>query len=95
MSHKKAAGSTNNTRKTAGKRLGVKVFGGQFVPAGGIIIRQRGTKYRAGENTDIGRDHTIYSKVDGEVQFETKTVTKFDGRKYEKSFVNVQPVASK
>ena len=61
MSHKKAGGSTNNGRDSVAKRLGVKVFGGQAVKAGGIIIRQRGTKYFPGENTDMGKDHTIFA----------------------------------
>ena len=67
MSHKKAGGSTNNGRDSVAQRLGVKVFGDQAVKAGGIIIRQRGTKYFPGDNTDMGKDHTIFSKIEGKV----------------------------
>jgi large subunit ribosomal protein L27 len=90
MSHKKAGGSTNNGRDSVAKRLGVKVFGDQAVKAGGIIIRQRGTKYFPGENTDMGRDHTIYSKVDGKVQFTEKALKKFDGRIFKDKIVSVK-----
>jgi large subunit ribosomal protein L27 len=69
MAHKKAGGSSKNGRDSNSKRLGVKVFGGQFIRAGGIIIRQRGTKVHAGENVGLGRDHTLFSKVDGVVEF--------------------------
>jgi len=70
MAHKKGQGSTNNNRDSAGRRLGVKKFGGQEVIAGNIIIRQRGTKVHAGKNVGIGKDHTIFSKIDGVVSFE-------------------------
>ncbi|MGM0533268.1 MAG: 50S ribosomal protein L27 [Campylobacterota bacterium] len=70
MAHKKGQGSTNNNRDSAGRRLGVKKFGGQEVIAGNIIIRQRGTKVHAGNNVGIGKDHTIFSKIDGIVAFE-------------------------
>ena len=70
MAHKKAGGSTNNGRDSQSKRLGVKAFGGQFVTAGSIIIRQRGTKVHAGDNVGMGRDHTLFAKADGYVQFE-------------------------
>lgn len=69
MAHKKAGGSSRNGRDSAGRRLGVKVSGGQTAPAGGIIIRQRGTKYHAGENVGMGTDHTLYAKVEGQVAF--------------------------
>lgn len=72
MAHKKAGGSTRNGRDSESKRLGVKRFGGQEVNAGEIIVRQRGTKFHAGENTGLGRDHTIYAKEDGVVRFATK-----------------------
>ncbi len=72
MAHKKAGGSTRNGRDSESKRLGVKRFGGELVSAGSIIIRQRGTKFRAGENAGIGRDHTIFAKTDGRVVFEQK-----------------------
>lgn len=69
MASKKAGGSTRNGRDSAGKRLGVKVAGGQAIQAGGIIIRQRGTTYKVGKNVGLGRDHTIFACVDGVVQF--------------------------
>ncbi len=69
MAHKKAGGSTRNGRDSESKRLGVKVFGGQKVPAGSIIVRQRGTRFHAGENVGTGKDHTLYAKADGEVKF--------------------------
>jgi len=72
MAHKKGQGSTNNNRDSAGRRLGVKKFGGESVIAGNIIIRQRGTKVHAGTNVGIGKDHTIYSLIDGVVKFEQK-----------------------
>jgi large subunit ribosomal protein L27 len=70
MAHKKGQGSTNNNRDSAGRRLGVKKFGGQEVIAGNIIIRQRGTKVHPGKNVGIGKDHTIFSQIDGVVAFE-------------------------
>ncbi|MFT6103250.1 MAG: large subunit ribosomal protein L27 [Granulosicoccus sp.] len=72
MAHKKAGGSTNNGRDSVSKRLGVKRFGGEAVVAGNIIIRQRGTKVHAGENIGIGKDHTLFAKADGAVQFKIK-----------------------
>jgi large subunit ribosomal protein L27 len=69
MAHKKAGGSSRNGRDTAGRRLGVKRFGGQNVLAGNIIIRQRGTKFHPGSNVGIGTDHTIFATVDGRVDF--------------------------
>lgn len=72
MAHKKAGGSSNNGRDTIGRRLGVKKFGGQQVIPGNIIIRQRGTKWRPGKNVGIGKDHTIYALVEGQVTFQTK-----------------------
>ena len=72
MAHKKGQGSTNNNRDSAGRRLGVKKFGGESVVAGNIIIRQRGTKVHVGTNVGIGKDHTIYSLIDGVVKFEQK-----------------------
>lgn len=72
MAHKKGQGSTQNNRDSAGRRLGVKKFGGQFVRAGNIIIRQRGTKIHAGNNVGIGKDHTIFALIDGVVRFERK-----------------------
>jgi large subunit ribosomal protein L27 len=72
MAHKKGQGSTQNNRDSAGRRLGVKKFGGEFVRAGNIIIRQRGTKVHTGENVGLGKDHTIYALVDGHVRFSVK-----------------------
>ncbi len=72
MAHKKAAGSTRNGRESQSKRLGVKKFGSQAVVAGNIIVRQRGTKFHAGDNVGMGRDHTLFATADGKVLFETK-----------------------
>jgi ribosomal protein L27 len=72
MAHKKAGGSTRNGRDSESKRLGVKVFGGQAINAGGIIVRQRGTQFHAGDNVGMGKDHTLYAKAEGAVKFEVK-----------------------
>ena len=72
MAQKKGGGSTRNGRDSQAKRLGVKVYGGQTVPAGSIIVRQRGTKFHPGVNVGVGKDHTLYSLVDGTVQFAIK-----------------------
>ena len=72
MAHKKAAGSTRNGRDSESKRLGVKKFGGQNVIAGNILVRQRGTKFHAGENVGMGRDHTLFATADGNVKFEVR-----------------------
>jgi len=69
MAHKKGVGSTQNTRDTEGKRLGVKIFGGQQVKAGNILVRQRGTKHHPGDNVGIGKDHTLFALTDGTVDF--------------------------
>ena len=86
MAHKKAGGSSRNGRDSESKRLGVKKFGDQSVLAGNILIRQRGTKYHAGVNVGVGRDHTLFAKADGRVKF---------ARKGPKSrlFVSVEPNA--
>ncbi len=73
MAHKKAGGSSRNGRDTAGRRLGVKKFGGEAVVAGNIIIRQRGTKVKPGANVGVGRDHTLWALVDGHVKFQRKS----------------------
>jgi large subunit ribosomal protein L27 len=70
MAHKKGSGSTRNGRDSNAQRLGVKKYGGEYVLAGSILVRQRGTKFKLGNNVDIGRDHTIYSLIDGKVKFE-------------------------
>lgn len=72
MAHKKAAGSTRNGRDSESKRLGVKRFGGESISAGSIIVRQRGTRFHAGTNVGLGRDHTLFAKENGQVLFETK-----------------------
>lgn len=72
MAHKKAGGSTRNGRDSESKRLGVKRFGGQFVKAGNIIVRQRGTRFHPGDNVGCGKDHTLFATSDGVVKFETK-----------------------
>jgi large subunit ribosomal protein L27 len=82
MAHKKAGGSSKNGRDSNSKKLGVKRFGGEDVNAGSIIVRQRGTKYKPGQGVGIGKDHTIYARVDGQVHF-----TRGRG---DRSFVNVQ-----
>lgn len=76
MAHKKAGGSSRNGRDSHSKRLGVKVFGDQFVKAGGIILRQRGTKMYPGENVGMGKDHTLFAKSDGKVNFSVKGALK-------------------
>jgi large subunit ribosomal protein L27 len=70
MAHKKGQGSVKNGRDSISKRLGVKVFGSQLIPAGGIIVRQRGTKFHPGRNVGLGRDYTIFALVDGTVHFD-------------------------
>ena len=72
MAHKKGQGSSRNGRDSQPKMLGVKVFGGQTVPAGSIIVRQRGTKFHAGQNVGTGRDHTLFALVDGQVSYSIK-----------------------
>ena len=84
MAHKKAGGSSRNGRDSAGKRLGVKLFGGQVVRAGNIIVTQRGTKMRPGRNVGVGRTHSLHAMVDGVVKFERKA----EGRVH----VSVEPV---
>ena len=79
MAHKKAGGSTRNGRDSESKRLGVKLFGGQAVKAGNIIVRQRGTQYHAGYGVGIGKDHTLFANVDGAIKFEVKGAF---GRRY-------------
>jgi large subunit ribosomal protein L27 len=84
MAHKKAGGSTRNGRESQSKRLGVKKFGGEKVLAGNILVRQRGTPYRAGENVGVGTDHTLFALVTGRVQFRKKGAE-------QRTFVNVLP----
>ena len=84
MAHKKAGGSSRNGRDSAGRRLGVKKFGGESVLAGNIIVRQRGTKVNPGHNVGIGKDHTLFALIEGKVAFQEKSRGKM--------FVNVMPV---
>ncbi len=84
MAHKKAGGSSRNGRDSQSKRLGVKRYGGQLISAGSIIIRQRGTKVHAGDNVGMGRDHTLFAKVAGKVEFNFKGPDN-------KSIVNIVP----
>lgn len=85
MAHKKAGGSSRNGRDSIGRRLGVKKFGGESVLAGNILVRQRGTKVHAGDNVGMGKDHTLFAKVDGNVVFSS-------GFK-DRTFVSVEPMA--
>jgi len=84
MAHKKGAGSSRNGRESESKRLGVKIYGGQFAKAGNIIVRQRGTVHHPGENMGIGKDHTLFALVDGVIEFRKK--------KDNRSYVSVKPV---
>lgn len=85
MAHKKAGGSTRNGRDSNAKRLGVKMFGGQIVKAGNIIVRQRGTKFHAGDNVGCGKDHTLFATAAGKVVFQVKGPKK-------RKFVNIVAV---
>lgn len=84
MAHKKGAGSSRNGRESESKRLGIKIFGGQQVVAGNIIVRQRGTVHNPGNNVGMGKDHTLFALIDGKV--------KFQKRSNNKSFVSVEPL---
>lgn len=91
MAHKKAGGSSKNGRDSVAKRLGVKRFGGQKVSAGSILVRQKGTKWHAGENVAQGGDFTLYALVDGTVAFTNKRRAKFDGTRKTDTIVHVNP----
>ena len=84
MAHKKGAGSSSNGRESHSKRLGVKIYGGQFAQAGNIIVRQRGTVHNPGLNVGIGKDHTLYALVDGIVEFKRK--------QRDRSYVSILPM---
>jgi large subunit ribosomal protein L27 len=84
MAHHKAGGSSRNGRDSGGQRLGIKIFGGEQVIAGNVIARQRGTKWHAGRNVGIGKDHTLFAKIDGKIEFRSKA----KGR----VFVSVRPM---
>ena len=86
MAHKKGVGSSKNGRESESKRLGVKIFGGQFAKAGNIIVRQRGTVHHVGENMGIGKDHTLFALVDGIVEFRKKKDNKY--------YVSIKPIAA-
>lgn len=86
MAHKKGVGSSKNGRESESKRLGVKIFGGQFAKAGNILVRQRGTKHHPGENVGIGKDHTLFALVTGTVVFRKK--------KDNRSYVSVDPIVT-
>jgi large subunit ribosomal protein L27 len=89
MAHKKAGGSSKNGRDSNAKRRGVKRFGDQMVSAGEVLVRQKGTKFRPGTDVGMGRDFTLFALKSGKVQFTEKAITRFDGRRYEKRFVNI------
>lgn len=89
MSHTKAGGSVKTGRDSESKRLGVKLFGDQFVRAGGIIVRQRGTRMEAGVGVGVGKDHTLFALSDGIVKFSVKKIEKFSGAKVRRTFVSV------
>ena len=84
MAHKKAGGSSRNGRDSESKRLGVKRYGGQLVSAGSILVRQRGTKFHPGTNVGIGKDHTLFAKIDGTVSFSKKGINL-------RQFINITP----
>lgn len=86
MAHKKGAGSSQNGRESHSKRLGVKIYGGQFARAGNILIRQRGTVHNPGNNVGIGKDHTLFALIDGVVEFKKK--------RDDKSYVSILPLTT-
>jgi large subunit ribosomal protein L27 len=85
MAHKKGVGSSKNGRESHSKRLGVKIYGGQYAAAGNIIVRQRGTKHHPGDNVGIGKDHTLFALIEGKVVFKKKA--------NDRSYVSVEPMA--
>ncbi|MDB5178845.1 MAG: ribosomal protein [Patescibacteria group bacterium] len=89
MSHTKAGGSVRNGRNSAGRRLGVKLFGNQFARSGNILVRQRGTRMEAGVGVGVGVDHTLFALRDGIVKFSVKKIEKFTGAKVRRTFVSV------
>ena len=86
MAHKKGVGSFKNGRESESKRLGVKIFGGQFAKSGNIIVRQRGTQHHVGQNVGIGKDHTLFALIDGTVVFKKKQDNK--------SYVSIMPISA-
>lgn len=93
MAHTKGKGSTKNLRDSISKRLGVKAFGSQMVPAGSIIVRQRGSKFYAGNNVGMGGDDTLFAKVAGTVRFQVKKVRNFNNQLRDKQLVHIDPIA--
>jgi large subunit ribosomal protein L27 len=91
MAHKKAGGTTSNIRDSQGQRLGVKLFSGEFAPAGAIIVRQRGTRIRPGRNVSIGNDDSLFAKMSGIVTYRTIKRRRFDGSIKQSRFVDVKP----
>ena len=89
MAHKKAGGSAKNLRDSNSKYRGVKLFGGQKVTAGNIVLKQKGSEYECGKNTYLANDFSIHAEIDGVVAFRTKKFIRFDGRKYTKTVVDV------
>lgn len=89
MSHKKAGGATKNGRDSRAKRLGLKLYAGQTVKTGNILVRQKGSKYRAGENVGIGKDFTLFALKDGVVKFSEKRIKKYDGRIFRNRLVHI------
>jgi large subunit ribosomal protein L27 len=92
MAHVKGVGTTSLGRDSQGQRLGIKLYGGQLAKSGSIIVRQRGTKYRPGKNTMMGKDYTIFAIASGMVKFSRKKVRKFNNSIAEANFINVIPV---
>ena len=90
MAHRKAGGSTRLGRDSISKRLGVKLFGGQEAAAGNVIVRQRGSKFKAGDNVKVGTDDTLYAAISGKIEFTKKKMKKFDGRKKGSVVVSVR-----
>lgn len=93
MAHKKAGTTTGLGRDSISKRLGVKLYAGQFAKAGNVLVRQRGTKMHAGKNVMRGGDDTLFATADGEVKFSQRTAIRFDGNRIQRKFVNVIPKA--
>lgn len=92
MAHTKAGGSTQNLRDSQSKRLGVKKFSGQVVQPGNILVRQRGSKFRAAQGVRAGKDYTLYADVTGVVEFFKRKIKKYNGQLQEARFVKVTPV---
>lgn len=91
MAHTKAKGSTKNGRDSQAQRLGVKLFGGQLVKSGNVVVRQRGTKMIPGLGTALGVDHTIYATISGRVLFGERKIKRYSGQRVRRTTVNIQP----